>query len=382
MDHPPTSPWISHLAKLCVILTFCLIFLGAIVTTSGAGMAAPAAPHVDGTLLNPISPVTQTAWWKDPALLKEHTHRLFAMSLGLGIGALAAALWRNWLAFAISIVFMGAAEGLRSLKLDPALIAQLRIWPAMILFISLLIIGARRRGEKPSTEQWIALIAYIAACAQALLGSLRVNLETAGSIALATNIRTFHGIFAQAFLAFLVVLAARLSPVWGRLTSPSSAAGKIRRMAVLALILYFAQISCAAYLRHRNLGLAIASWPAAQADPGWSLGGSWLPADWSHVAGIHFLHTRILAVLLLGHLVAMGISLRRRASAEPFLARLGLPLAVLIAAQFALGVMVITFYVHGVPRNPHITNTHVITGALLVALIALIFTRAGRLRAT
>jgi heme A synthase len=381
MDHSPHSPWISRLAKLCVLLTFCLILLGAIVTTSGAGMAAPAAPHVDGTLLNPTSPVTQTMWWKDPALLKEHTHRLVAMSLGLGVGALAAALWRNWLAFFVSVGFMGAAEGLRSLKLDPALIAQLRIWPAMILFITLLIIGARRRGEKPSTEQWMALIAYIAACAQALLGSLRVNLETAGSIVAATDIRTVHGVFAQAFLAFLVILAARLSPLWGGLVTALPAAEKIRRMAVAAMVLYFAQIACAAYLRHRNLGLAIASWPAAQADPGWGTGGSWLPAAWSHATGIHFLHTRILAVLLFGHLVSMGITLMKRARGEPRLARLGLPLSLLVVVQFALGVLVVTLYVHGVPRQPHITNTHVITGALLIALIALIFTRAGRLRA-
>jgi heme A synthase len=381
MDHSPISPWISRLAKLCVLLTFCLILLGAIVTTSGAGMAAPAAPHVDGTLLNPTSPVTQTVWWKDPALLKEHTHRLVAMSLGLAVGALAAALWRNWPAFFVSIAFMGAAEGLRSLKLDPALIAQLRIWPAMILFITLLVVGARRRGEKPSTEQWMALIAYIAACAQALLGSLRVNLETAGSIVAATDIRTFHGVLAQAFLAFLVILAARLSPVWRRLVTALPAAEKVRRMAVAAMVLYFAQISCAAYLRHRSLGLAIASWPAAQADPGWSMGGSWLPAAWSHAVGIHFLHTRILAVLLFGHLVSMGITLTKRARGEPLLARLGLPLSLLVIVQFALGVLVVTLYVHGVPRQPHITNTHVITGALLIALIALIFARAGRLRA-
>ena len=96
---PATNIWASRLAKLCVVFTLALILLGAIVTTSGAGMAAPTAPHVDGTLLHPTSPVTNTVWWKDPALLKEHTHRLFAMGVGLGVGALAAFLWRNWTAF-------------------------------------------------------------------------------------------------------------------------------------------------------------------------------------------------------------------------------------------------------------------------------------------
>jgi len=370
MDEPTNNPWLSPLAKLCVLLTFGLILLGAIVTTSGAGMAAPTAPHVDGTLLNPTSPVTQGAWWKDPALLKEHTHRLLAMSLGLGVGALAAALWRNWAAFIISVVFMGAAEGLRAFKLDSALIAQLRIWPAMILFIALLIAGARRRGEKPGAEQWMALAAYVAACAQALLGSLRVNLETAGSIEAATNIRTFHGVFAHAFLALLVVLAVRLSPVWREISQrPRLAmAAKIRRMAIVALGLYFAQIACAAYLRHRGLGLIIPTWLAAQP------GGELLPAVWTHAIGISFLHTRVLPILLTGHIFGLAIGTWRGASDEPRLTRPAWGLLALIVVQVILGVLVIWK-----GRQPHITNTHVITGAFICATAALLFARSGRL---
>ena len=46
----------------------------------------------------------------------------------------------------------------------------------------------------------------------------------------------------------------------------------------------------------------------------------------------------------------------------------------LIAVQFALGVMIIWK-----GRHPHITNTHVVTGALICATAALLTTRAGRL---
>ena len=371
MDTSPNNRWHGRLAKVCVLLTFGLILVGAIVTTSGAGMAAPTAPHVDGTLLNPASPVTQTVWWKDPALLREHGHRLIAMSVGLGVGALAAALWRNWLAFAISIAFMGAAEGLRSFKLDPALIAQLRIWPAMILFITLLVTGARRRGKKPTTEQWMALIAYVAACAQALLGSLRVNLETAGSVVAATNIRIFHGVFAQAFLAFLVVLAARLSPVWQELGAQShEKAGKFRRMAIALLGLYFLQLACAAYLRHKGIGMLIPTWPAA------GPGGSLLPIAWTHEMTIHFIHTRILPILIAGHVIGMAIGTARRAAAIPRLTRVGWALLAIVLLQFTLGVMVIWK-----TRQPHITNTHVVVGAAFCATAALYFARAGRLRA-
>ena len=365
MDSPPNNPWLSLLAKLCVLATFTLILIGGMVTTSGAGMAASTAPHVNGTLVNP------SGWFQDPALRLEHGHRLAAMTVALLTGILCAGLWRNWLAFAASILLMGLADGIgHPLHLSPALIAQLRIWPAMILFVVLLLAGARRRGETPGVKQWMALVAYVAVGLQALMGTLRVNLETSGDLAAAINLRTFHGVFAQAFLALMVVLAARLSPVWREISQRSriEAAPKIRRMALAALGLYFAQLACAAYLRHRGLGLAISTWPAAQQ------GGGLIPAVWNHAIGIHFLHSRVLPILLTGHILGMAVAIARRASREPRLTRLGWGLLLLIAVQFALGVMVIWK-----GRQPHITNTHVITGALICATAALLATRAGRL---
>ena len=379
---PPQNPWASPLAKVCVVATLFLIFIGAVVTTAGAGMAAPNAPHVGGTLLNPTSPVTGGAWYNDPALFKEHTHRLAAITVGLGIGALCAMLWRNWPAFIAGVAFMGAGQIGKKFGLDEFVVAQLRVWPAMVLFVSLLLIGARRRGEKPSTEAKLALAGYIAACIQAALGTLRVEIETGGNFSLATNVRTFHGVFAQAFLVLLVILAARLSPAWRTLAGPHPAAAKIRRMALAGLVLYFVQLACAAYLRHRpGLWQAIASWPAAQAEPGIALGGNWLPAAWSHAVGVHFLHTRILPVLLLGHFTGMGIGILKRAGGT----RLAAPGAWLIAAiavQFVLGVLMFVFTAKAANGHPqaHVTNTHVVLGALLAALSALIFARAGRMK--
>jgi heme A synthase len=378
MSYPTTiHPWTSNLAKVCVVLTFALILLGAIVTTSGAGMAAPNAPHVDGTLLNPTVPGTNIPWWRDPALLKEHSHRLVAMALGLAVAALAAMLWRNWIALVLALALMGGAEIGRSLGWSPAVIAQVRIWPAMIVFVLLLIWRARRRGEKPSAEQWLALAAFCCACLQALLGALRVEFETAGKLDLATDIRTFHGVFAQAFLALLVVLAGRVSPVFREVASRPDAA-KYRRVAFSLLILYFMQLACASYLRHRNLGLLIPTWPEAQATGGW-----WIAA-WPHVDGatrhklmIHFLHTRILPVLILGHALGMALGLARRAAGELRLTRLGWGVLALVGIQIVLGVLVIW---RG--RHPHITNTHVMVGALICATTALLYARAQRCRAT
>ena len=365
MDSSPNNPWLSLLAKLCVLATLALILIGGMVTTSGAGMAASTAPHVNGTLINP------SGWFSDPALRLEHGHRLAAMTVALLTGILCAGLWRNWLAFAVAIILMGLADAIgHPLHLSPALIAQLRIWPAMILFVALILAGARRREESPGAEQWMALIAYVAVGLQALMGTLRVNLETSGDFAAATNLRTFHGVFAQAFLALIVVLAARLSPVWREISQRSriEAAPKIRRMAIAALALYFAQLACAAYLRHRGLGLVIATWPAAQP------GGGLLPSAWNHDIAIHFLHSRVLPILLTGHILGMAAVIARRAYHEPRLTRLGWGLLALVAVQFTLGVMVIWK-----GRQPHITNTHVITGALICATAALLVTRTGRL---
>ena len=367
-DFTETNPWASRVAKICVFCTLALILIGAIVTTSGAGMAALTAPHVEGTLLHPQSPVTNTVWYEDPMLVKEHTHRLFAMGVGLGVGILAAMLWRNWLAFFVSVGLMFAAEAGRG-RMDPALLAHLRIWPAMILFVTLLIVGARRRGMKPGFDQWMVLAAYIATCIQALLGTLRVNIEAAGHIEAATNLRIFHGIFAQAFLTVLVILAARLSPVWKELRAQpfSDIAPKIRSMAIGLLGMYFVQLALAAYIRHHGLGLVIPTWPSAQTE------GGLLPAAWTHATGIHFLHSRVLPFLIVGHVFGLAMVLAKRAP-TPRLGRLGWLLLGLVVGQIVLGVMVIWK-----GRQAHITNTHVITGALICAASALLIARSRAL---
>src|ERR1700753_287675 len=69
----PATPalWLARFAKLVVVATFLLIFVGGHTTTSGAGMAFADWPLSNGSL-NP------TGWWQNLAMRLEHGPRLTA----------------------------------------------------------------------------------------------------------------------------------------------------------------------------------------------------------------------------------------------------------------------------------------------------------------
>jgi cytochrome c oxidase assembly protein subunit 15 len=354
----PVDLWLSRFAKLVVLMTFALILLGGMVTTFGAGMAVPTWPTINGQM-NP------TGWWQDNHVLLEHSHRLTAISVGVLTAILCAWIWRNGWALLAAFVVSGLADAVgHPLHLDGNLIAQLRIWPAAAVFLALLL---GRRREPLTREHWFALAAYLAVCVQATLGGLRVTQETAGALDAAMVLRVVHGCFAHVFLALVVVLAVRLSPVWHELAtgSPLAAAGKIRRLALVTVGLYFAQLIVAAAMRHPGAGLAIPTWP--------KVGDDWLPAQWSTFITLNFLHTRVLAFLLTGHVLGLALRVRRSASAEPRVARAGWLLLALVLAQSALGILVIWK-----GRHPHITTAHVFNGAAILATAVLLAARTGR----
>ena len=362
MDTAPISPSLSRLAKLYVLLTFALILIGGMVTTSGAGMAFQTWPLSDGSVNPP-------GWTQDMAKTLEHSHRLVATLVAIVTAVLCAALWKNWLAVAAGPL-SGALAGVIASKCgaNGPVASVVGITTNVLVFSATLLV--RHTGAR-STEQKLALAAAWLVSLQAILGGLRVLIEAHVSPEAAIIFRVFHAVVAQAFLALVVVLAARLSPVWRELGAQSHPkAGKFRRMAVALLGLYFVQLACAAYLRHKGIGMLIPSWPAAQP-------GSLLPIAWSHDIAIHFIHTRILPILIAGHVIGMAIGTAKRAAGFPRLTRVGWALLALVSVQFTLGVMVIWK-----ARQSHITNTHVVVGAAFCATAALYFARAGRLRAT
>ncbi len=374
METSPHPIWLSRLAKCYVALTFALILIGGMVTTSGAGMAFQTWPLSDGSVNPP-------GWTQDMAKTLEHSHRLVATLVAVVTAVLCSALWKNWLAIAVGPI-SGAIAGVVAWKLCPpdavsvvagdpkkiagAIASVVGMTVNAIAFSTVLF--ARLRGTK-STEQKLGLAAAWLVSLQAVLGGLRVLIEAHVSPESAIIFRVFHAVVAQAFLVLVVVLAARLSPVWQELgTKTHARADKFRRMGIALLGLYFLQLACAAYLRHKGIGMIIPSWPAAQP-------GSLLPIAWNHDIAIHFLHTRILPILIAGHVIGLAIGTAKRASSVPRLTRVGWALLAIVVVQFSLGVLVIWK-----TRHPHITNTHVVVGAAFCATAALYFARAGRLR--
>jgi cytochrome c oxidase assembly protein subunit 15 len=165
------------------------------------------------------------------------------------------------------------------------------------------------------------------------------------------------------------VIATRLSPVWNEIAGRSElpAGARIRRLASIAIGLYFAQLIVAAAMRHPGAGLAIPLWPHAQVN------GSLLPADWNTYTSLNFFHTRVIAILFAGHVLGLVLRVWRSAVSEPRLVRPATLLLFLTAMQFVLGVLVVWK-----GKHPHITTTHVFNAAAVLATVVLLAARAGR----
>jgi cytochrome c oxidase assembly protein subunit 15 len=194
---------LSRFAKLVVLATLALIYLGALVTSRGAGLAVPDWPTTFGynMFLYPVS------GWKD-GVFYEHTHRLVASGVGLLTTVLAVWIWR----------------------------ADTRAW-------------VRRLG----------VAAFLLVVVQGIFGGLRV---TKLSIVLAM----IHGCVAQAFLCVTIVLAIALSPSWRDDRGWLFAGNGLRSVRNVAWALVgsvYVQLVLGAVMRHKGAGLAITDFPLA-----------------------------------------------------------------------------------------------------------------------
>jgi cytochrome c oxidase assembly protein subunit 15 len=192
---------VHRIALIAAFCTFLLIVIGGLVTSKGVGMSVPDWPTTYGynMFLFPYSKWVGGIFW-------EHSHRLIASGVGLITSVLAVA----------------------------AILTEKRVW-----------------------VKGLAVLALILVCVQGLLGGLRVTLYK-------DEIGIFHAALAQSFFGLLLIIAAVTGRGFlaGKWTG-DAAAGSLRWLAVLALILTYFQLGIAATIRHQHAPLAIRDFPAA-----------------------------------------------------------------------------------------------------------------------
>ena len=311
---PPANPSLAFFAKLVVVLTFVLIFIGGHTTTSGAGMAFLDWPLSNGSL-NP------NGWLTNFFMFLEHSHRLTA-----GLVATLVSVMFVWVCWKRESVVKGALP--------------------------------------------LAGMALFGVLAQAVLGGLRVILDPQGiaatTSATATTFRVLHGCVAQIELCLIVALAALLSPAWDRIRSSQNLGG-IAKLGRIAIALVFVQLIVGATMRHLGAGLAIPTFPHAAAD------GGLLPKVHGAYIDLNFMHTRVGSVVVTLFLLHLGASAFRKAGGDALIVRPALLLGVLILGQFTLGMFVIWHV-----RPPLLTTLHVVNGAAVLATCVLLTVRASR----
>lgn len=400
---------------LTALATFPLIFMGGLVTSHGAGMSVPDWPNSWGYNMFLLPP---SKWLGEQAggVFYEHTHRLLGTLAGfcsialvlLALGPARVARTRRriavalWISLALSLLSLGAMFAIKATRWADSAIAASKphlfvgfLGLAMVLAVAWL---ARVREERRFVRitAWVILAAVVF---QGVLGGLRVvwaNLDLA----------IIHGCFGQAFFCLCGYMVAITSKWWHRIPSaggvvdPAPArAGSAnpptgRRitfaLAVIALILVYAQLIAGAIMRHYQAGLAIPDLPLAYGKlvpPTDSTGlkqindqRTWDYADrklipprvtlWQVWA--HFIH-RIGAVLVTISVTALVVHVLQRRE-ETLLRWPAWLLIALLLTQLTLGVLVVLW-----DKPADLTSFHVAFGALTLFTTFVILIRCARM---
>jgi cytochrome c oxidase assembly protein subunit 15 len=186
--------WLHRVALLTALVTFPLLFVGGLVTSTGSALAVPDWPTTFGRnmFLFPWSGMVG-------GILYEHSHRLLGALVGLLTIVLALGLW----------------------------LQESRPW-----------------------LRWLGVVALAVVILQGVLGGLRVVL-------LQQTLAIIHACFAQAFFMLLVSIAFFTAPAHDRsLTKPPVAdLGRLRRICLVTSGLIYVQVVFGAILRHTGTRL-------------------------------------------------------------------------------------------------------------------------------
>jgi cytochrome c oxidase assembly protein subunit 15 len=299
-----TSRWPHRLALLLCCATFPLVWVGGLVTTYKAGMSVPDWPTTFG--YNLFLYPWQT-WLLGPwDLFIEHGHRLFASLVGMLTIALCVSLWMT---------------------------------------------------KQPKWLRVMGLVALAGVIFQGVLGGMRVRLNE-------QLLAMIHGCFGPAFFAFAAVMATVTARGWMKSYRTVSAANGVwlRRLAVVAPMLAYAQLALGAHLRH----FAPDGSPAAfQSLVMWHLTFGLLLAIWIVVMAVVFWRNtpRVGALLVPATALVILVGVQLALGCATWIVKYGWPAFLSNSASAS------TFTVEARSWwQAQITTAHVATGSLILAV--------------
>lgn len=374
-----TDRYRFRFALLTALMTLGLVCMGGLVTSKGVGMAVPDWPTSFGYNMF-VLPVNQ---WFHGGVFDEHTHRLWASTVGLLV-----VLLTRWMGGAPArkpLVMVGLIE----VMVGVLLLLRGPEWKGGGAFLSsiggVVLLAAAIPGWRSSAGgvlPRLAWSAFVLVQVQGLLGGLRVVLDKAlvGHVTLGTLFGLVHGCLGQTFFVLLGVIALLSSPWWARLPVRGCAEGRspIRGLLV-ATGLVALQLAMGASMRHQHAGLAILDFPLAY--------GRWWPLtdpesvarynqvriDESTVTAfqiqLQMLH-RLGAVATVVMILTMSLRVGRRFGWGSPMGRGVVVWSGIALAQFTLGMLTIW-----TNKAADVATAHVAGGALLLWLgTALILT--------
>ena len=204
--------WLHRFAVLTAVATFCLIWVGGLVTSHGVGMAVPDWPTSYGynMFYFPISKWVGGVFY-------EHTHRLLAVVVGVLTSGLAAWLWvrettgrARWSGLAVIVLLVSMLGHRGSSRAEGGLEGvPVHIRVLALIAPVLLAVGIAQSLRTRGVLRWLGMTAFFAVILQGILGGFRVaQMQDALGI--------FHATLAQLFLVLVSAIVLMTSRWWLR----------------------------------------------------------------------------------------------------------------------------------------------------------------------
>lgn len=256
-------PWLYRLAVLTAVTTFILICMGGLVTSTDSGLAVPDWPTTFGynMFLYPLSKTVSGFLFSiDPNLQADLDN------LNLSV-RLREALEKNEISVSDNVIISTQEQGSRWSLADRTngrtytLIKsgeRLNVYVHGVLYehshrligsivglLTIALMVSIWAKDARTWMKWLGVIALVAVIAQGVMGGLRVT-------NLSRILAIIHACFAQAFFGLIASLALFTSRGWLQISGQAEATntGRLRRLALITLVLIYIQFIFGAILRH------------------------------------------------------------------------------------------------------------------------------------